>query len=340
LNVKSLKKIDLYFSGGPSDNEISAFLKQQQGLQELSFYNFCDSVFSKNPEILELDCRLLRFRFSCCEKFDEHEELIKFLQIHQQSLKSLTIAWTGNSYELVRRYIVEHMKSLKYLSVSFLEWIRISIPIFFGFEDLVEFHRLSPESRDIYRQDHPELSIEIGTNVESLKCSVSNDLDTNKYIFDAFRNVKKLRLNVSDYCPHSKAKEILEYVAEVMLDLETLTTDAITSTKAYFPNLKELIVQYISKENIFIDFIRRHSAFLEKIEFNNCPSEAIVDELLNCSNLKQLISARSIDHKILNRFSERIKPLCLKIVSGLETHCFIFPDDKLDWDAFVCSQVD
>jgi hypothetical protein len=338
LNVKSLFTLQVNFDADFSSYDFINLLKQQKNLKEFAMNGPFDQKLFQSPELLKLDCRLTSFRFVSDLPFHHHYEFIKFLQIHQDTLKSLWIHWIGGSYEIVKEFVLKNMKNLEYLFISFIDWI-----LFDGdgsrIDDYLAVSLLPEPFRKLFRLVFPTPPTEIAINIENIYCVLPNNHASNQQLLSALKKIKRFGLD-SGVLNESLLKDTLEHISDTMKDLEKLEVREIISSEIYFPKLKELVVEWISDTSLFNDFIHRHSATLKHIEIKDSINitQDTVDELMNCKFLRYLeVETDVADYSIFNGCSLCDKSLMLKLMNKEATMKFIFPDDKLEWDSFIAS---
>jgi len=317
LDVKSLTKLEIDFDHDSAS--CGDFINRQKNLRELIMMGYYCRNFFKNPAIFKLKCRLSHFSFSSSPKFYCHEEFIKFLQLQKDSLQSLVMEGLGESHEIVKKFILGNLTSLKSLKMYFLTWSD-----FFS-----EAPNDEGNNNNLEKQRQVMFPVNIGLNIENLRCNITNDVRNNKFIFDTFSNLKCLEINYRSLCKDSLKDDLL-YIGATLQNLETLRIREIGTSEIHFPQLKHLGVDDISNPDIFNEFIRCHSNSLEKVEIKDGEmiNQETVTELMNCGNLKHLIVwSEKKRYSMFDAFSRRVDPFILR----LENYRFIFPDDICHW---------
>jgi len=322
LDVKSLTKLELDFDH--DSFSCGDFINHQKNLQELKLMGYYSSHFFQDPAIFELKCRLSHFTFSSLPTFYCHEEFIKFLQLHQDSLQSLVLEGIGESHEIVKKFILGNLTNLKSLTMFFLTWDH-----FFS-----EIPMAKATKKNLKKQRQVLFPVNIGLKIENLRCIITNGVENNRFIFDTFSNLKYLQLDCRRMDEDS-LKDNLLYIGRTLRNLETLKIREIGSSEVHFPQLKYLGVDEISKPDIFNKFIRRHSNSLEKVEIKDGEmlNQGTVAELMNCGKLKHLIVLSEDERfSMFDGFSHRRDPFILR----LKYYRLIFPDD-IYWYGLLCA---
>jgi hypothetical protein len=210
FDVKSLTKLELDFDHDSAS--CGDFIKHQKNLQELIIMGYYSRCFFQNPAIFELKCRLSRFAFSSLLEFYCHEEFIKFVQLQQDSLQTLVLEGFGDSHEIAKKFVLGNLTSLKTLTMYFLNW-----DYFFNEVQVAE----AINNNHLEQQPQVLFPVNIGVNIESLRCVITDGVRKNRFIFDTFLKLKYLEIICKSMSEDSLKGNLL-YIGATLQNLEIL----------------------------------------------------------------------------------------------------------------------
>ena len=306
------------------------FLRQQRKLEALGVVGDNLNDFFTIPEILELKCALKRLKIDCERtefRFLHFDMLIRFLDRHKKTLTSLKLNFcTDPSFgiKIIHTFVLENLTNLK----------------------LIEFGHILNDGDDDDNREHDfpfdelPLATQITKNLNSIDVDLTTSENGYKRFFAMFSNLKYLGFN-SDGENYTLFPSSLSEINVNLVSLKLWgygkSSDDRLNAIVYFPNLKELIVDEFSDDDM-CDFINQHSNTLEKITFEPCYclTYQTTKAILNCVNLKYLeISCYKANACFVNMFNEialRSRPFELKMSYYPYRKSFIFPEDKAIWN--------
>lgn len=277
--------------------------------------------FLSNDGIVNLPFKLKILEISRVNLRNHHEQLVRFLTIHQPSLKQLSL----NSFmsEATQKFVLQNMTGLTELHIA----TSLSSP-----------SKIEPFFKDIQPL----------VNIKRLKCIGSFKSNSQaKHILALFPSLEvfDIKLLSSSHWP----TDFLVATAAKYPQLQQLHIPEISTfrmlERVKFTKLKEFHVAGIGDDAIYNDFIKRHSETLEKISVGwidgaKFTRSLTIDAITSCKKLTHI--SFSSDSPIVTRmFSKISRPhpwtleSKLKFMKGSNTKWirlkFYFPDDLGVW---------
>lgn len=289
-------------------------LETQHELKQFSISGTSCENFFKSPQIFDFKFRLQSLSTAYSVKYD----MLKFLNIHKESLKSLAVPILNASNELVLKdfNVFTHLTHLEISNLNLNEMTITSLkelPVCFKILHL----KLIGMAEGTRKNEKLQAIMKIFPSLKHLDLSLlTSDENLMKHVAQNYRSLESLKISSFS----------------VNID-EAL----------YFPKLKEFEVLKIQDEKAYNVFLNRHSDTLEKIVIGRTDElfikGLIVEAIMACHELKNVIIgsySSPLATRMFNKVSSKRKPWILEshIEVSKNHHIalkFRFPDDQAIW---------